>query len=43
LPGDPLGNPLNGLLAGLFFAAVSVGLGVAAFAVHRVYLRRKNG
>ncbi len=43
LPGDPLGNRLTGLLVSLFLAAVAVGMGAAAYAVRRVYLRRKNG
>jgi hypothetical protein len=42
-PGDPLNNRLAGWLSGLLFAAIACGLGVAAFATHRVYLRRKNG
>lgn len=41
--GDPLNSRLGGFLASLFFAVVALGLGGAAFAVHRVYLRRKNG
>jgi hypothetical protein len=42
-PGDPLNNRLAGFLTGLFFIGVALVVGVAAFAVQRVYLRRRNG
>jgi hypothetical protein len=42
-PGDPLNSPLAGFMTGLFFAAVAASLGAGAYAVYRVYLRRKNG
>ena len=43
IPGDPLNSRLAGFLTGLFLIAIALGLGGAAFAVHRIYLRRKNG
>jgi hypothetical protein len=41
-PNDPLSNRLVGLVISLVFAAVAFGLGGGAFAVHKVYLRRKH-
>ncbi|HEX8097906.1 MAG TPA: toll/interleukin-1 receptor domain-containing protein [Pyrinomonadaceae bacterium] len=43
VPGDPLNNRLAGWLSGALFAVIACGSGGAAFAVHRVYLRGKNG
>lgn len=42
-PGDPFNNRLAGLVTGLFFSLIAVSLAVGAFAVYRVYLRRKDG
>jgi hypothetical protein len=42
-PSGPLDNRLVGLLTGLLFVCIACGLGGAAFAVHRVYLRGSNG
>ena len=42
-PGGPFNNHLAGLVTGLFFSPVAVGLGAGALAVYRVYLQRKDG
>jgi hypothetical protein len=42
-PGDPFNNRLAGLVTGIFFLLIAVGLSVGAFGVYRVYLRRKDG
>lgn len=39
---DPLSNRLAAILTGGVFIVIAAGLGLAAFAVHRKYLRRKN-
>lgn len=41
-PGDPLGSRLAGFMTSLFLTCVAVILSAGAFAVHRVYLRRKD-
>jgi hypothetical protein len=38
---DLLNNRLEGLIGGLFFTVIALGSGGAAFAVFRIYLRRK--
>lgn len=43
LPGDPLNNRLVGWLSGILFVVIACGMGGAAFAVHRIYLRGKHG
>lgn len=40
-PSGPLDSRLVGLLTGFFFVCIACGLGGAAFAVHRAYLRRR--
>jgi hypothetical protein len=41
VPGDPWLNRLVGWLSGLIFTVIACGLGGAAFAVHRLRLRRR--
>jgi hypothetical protein len=42
-PNDPLSNRLGGVLVGILFSAIAMCLAGAAFAVHRLYLRRNHG